>query len=100
MPSRKRWGVAICSALYLYLLLPATAVLFYELYHLIEFDIFYWAYSGFKFAGYYFGQWPYSVHTCLGVAVLILFSPLFFRRKKVEENAVEDSGQIPTGRGS
>ena len=45
--------VAVLLAAYLYLGLPATATLFYELYHVIGIGAIYWAYSGFKAAGYF-----------------------------------------------
>lgn len=63
------WGLAL--ALWLYFLLPATAVMFYELYHLTGVDAIYWGYSAFKAAGYYFGIWPYKLLVCAlaGLAV-------------------------------
>lgn len=75
MFSLKRLIIALLAALYLYFLLPATAVAFYELYHLTEIGAIYWGYSGFKAAGYYFGTWEYRLHTCLGVAVAIVIAP-------------------------
>ncbi len=53
--SKRRWIIAIAAALYLYFLLPATADMFFALYHLTHIDPIYWGYSGFKAAGYYFG---------------------------------------------
>ena len=75
-----RLVVAVVVALYLYYLLPATAVLFYELYHLTEIGAVYWGYSGFKAAGYYFGTWEYRPHTCVGVALAIIFIPVLFKK--------------------
>lgn len=75
-----RLVVAVAVALYLYYLLPATATLFYELYHLTEIGAVYWGYSGFKAAGYYFGTWEYQLHTCIGVGLAIIFIPMLFRK--------------------
>jgi hypothetical protein len=78
------WAFAIAIALYLYFLLPATAVLFYELHHLTGIDSIYWGYSIFKAAGYYFGVWPYQLLACIGVALAIVLIPkaaTIFRRK-------------------
>lgn len=62
-PKRVFLGIAV--GLYLYLALPATAVLFYELHHMTGVDAVYWGYSAFKFAGYYFGIWPYQLLACV-----------------------------------
>ncbi|MDZ7781654.1 MAG: hypothetical protein U5K56_01445 [Halioglobus sp.] len=75
MFSVKRLVIALLAALYLYYLLPATAVAFYELYHLTEIGAIYWGYSGFKAAGYYFGTWEYRLHTCIGLAIAIVVLP-------------------------
>ena len=75
----RRWIIAIAIALYLYFLLPATATLFYELYHLTRIGPVYWGYSLFKAAGYYFGIWPYRLLTCLLVAAAIIVLPLAWR---------------------
>lgn len=80
IPAR-RWLIALAVALYLYFLLPATAVAFYELYHLTNIDVVYWGYSGFKAAGYYFGTWAYREVACLGAALAILLVPSLFRRR-------------------
>ncbi len=80
----RRWLLALGIGLYLYFLLPATAVLFYELYHLTHIDAVYWGYSGFKAAGYYLGVWEYRELACLGAAAAILLVPALFnliRRK-------------------
>ena len=87
MPSKKRWAVAIGLAIYLYFLLPLTAAVFYELYHLIEIDAIYWGYSGFKFAGYYFDQWPHQELACVGVALLVLLVPSRSGKTNPVENA-------------
>ena len=73
--SPKRWIIAAAVALYLYFLLPATAMMFYELYHLTELGPVYWGYSAFKAAGYYFGVWEYQLITCLAVAAVIVVLP-------------------------
>ena len=77
---RKRWLVALVVGLYLYFLLPATATLFYELYHLTGIDAVYWGYSGFKIAGYYFGTWQYQLLACLLVAATIIVIPALVER--------------------
>ncbi|AQA18953.1 hypothetical protein BST95_12595 [Halioglobus japonicus] len=78
----KRWAIAILIGLYLYFLLPATAVLFYELYHLTGIEPVYWGYSAFKAGGYYFGIWEYRGLACLVVTLLIgLLSGIFARSK-------------------
>jgi len=74
----KRWLLAVGAALYLYFLLPATAVIFYELYHLTQIGAVYWGYSAFKAAGYYLGVWEYREVLCLGVAAAILLLPALF----------------------
>lgn len=81
---RKRLIIAVAVALYLRFLLPATAWLFYELYHLVGIGPVYWGYSLFKAAGYYFGQWPGQTAACLVVALLIAipWRALFHRMRK------------------
>ena len=73
--SKRRWLIAIAVGLYLYFLLPATATLFYELYHLTNFGPVYWGYSAFKAAGYYFGIWEYQLLACLLVSAVIVAVP-------------------------
>ena len=72
--------IATAAALYLYLLLPATAVVFYELYHLVPFEPIYWGYGLFKAAGYYFGLWEYRLQACLLLFLSILFVPPLLRQ--------------------
>lgn len=81
MISTKRIVLALAIAGYLYFLLPATATLFYELYHFTGIDAVYWGYSFFKTGGYYFGIWPYQLPACLAVAAIIIFLPLLWRRR-------------------
>lgn len=69
---RCRILVAVSVGLYLRFFLPATAVLFYESYHLTQIGPIYWGYSLFKAAGYYFGTWPYQTLVCLLVALAIV----------------------------
>lgn len=76
----KRWIIAIIVALYLYFLLPATATVFYELYHLTEFAPVYWGYSVFKAAGYYFSIWEYKLIACLILAAAIIVIPSLIRK--------------------
>ena len=78
--SKRLWIGAIAVALYLYLLLPATAVMFYELYHLTGIETVYWGYSAFKFAGYYFGTWPHQLLACVLVALVIVLVPAGIRK--------------------
>ena len=63
--------VAVVVGVYLKYLLTPTGVLFYELHHATGIDFVYWGYSIFKFAGYYFGVWPYQTVTCAAVALAI-----------------------------
>ena len=79
-PFPKRWIIAIVIALYLYFLLPATAAMFYELYHFTEFGPVYWCYSAFKAAGYYFGIWEYKPIACLALAAAIIVIPHLIRK--------------------
>ena len=77
--SRRQWIIAILAAVYLYFLLPATAVMFYELHHLAGIDAIYWGYSGFKAAGYYLGVYEHRLLVCLLVAAAILIIPALFK---------------------
>lgn len=79
---RKRWIVAIAVALYLYFLLPATGVMFYELHHLTGIDAIYWGYSAFKAAGYYFGIWEYQLLACVLVALFIGLVPGLLKKSR------------------
>ena len=72
--------IAIAVALYLYFLLPATAKLFYELYHLTHIGPLYWGYSGFKAAGYYFGVYEHRLAVCLLVVAGIIVIPVLFKK--------------------
>ena len=78
--SKRRWIVAIAAALYLYFLLPATADMFFALYHLTHLDPIYWGYSGFKAAGYYFGIYEYRLLVCILLAAAIVAIPYFFNQ--------------------
>ncbi len=80
MITTKKMIWALLIAAWLYFLLPATATLFYELYHLTGVGAVYWGYSGFKAAGYYFGNWEYKWLACLGAAAIILLLPGRARR--------------------
>ena len=80
LTSKRRWIIAISVALYLYFLLPATATMFYELYHLTHIGPLYWGYSGFKAAGYYFGIYEYQLLACLVVAVSIIVIPAIVKK--------------------
>jgi glycerol-3-phosphate acyltransferase PlsY len=76
----RRWIIAIAAALYLYFLLPLTAQLFYELYHLTHIDPIYWGYSGFKAAGYYLGVYEHRLLVCAAVAVAIVLVPTLINK--------------------
>lgn len=78
--SKRRWIIAIAAALYLYFLLPATASIFYELYHLTHIEPLYWGYSGFKAAAYYFGIYEYRLLVCLLLAAAIIAIPFLFKK--------------------
>jgi hypothetical protein len=76
MPGTPRpWIIAIAVALYLYFLLPATAELFFKLYHMTHIDPIYWGYSGFKIAGYFLGAYEHRVLVCVLVAAIIILIP-------------------------
>jgi hypothetical protein len=79
MTSKRRWLFAIAVALYLYFLLPATATMFYELYHLTHIDPIYWGYSGFKAAGYYFGTYEYRLLASGLAGIAIAFIPVLVK---------------------
>ena len=79
LTSTRRWSVALAVALYLYFLLPATANLFFSLYHMTHIDAIYWGYSGFKAAGYYLGAYEYRLLVCLLVAAAIILIPALYR---------------------
>jgi len=77
---------ALLIALYLRFGLTLTAVGFYELYHLTQFDPLYWGYGIFKASGYYFSVWPYQGLSCLAVAVLIIgIACLRGRKRRIPE---------------
>ena len=78
--SKRRWIIAIAAALYLYFLLPATADMFFALYHLTHLDPIYWGYSGFKAAGYYFGIYEYRLLVCVLLAAAIVAIPYLFNK--------------------
>ena len=75
MITLRRGLIAAAVAGYLGFLLPATATLFFELYHLTHIEAIYWGYSGFKAAGYYFGIYEYRVWACALVAIIIAIVP-------------------------
>jgi len=76
----RRWIIALAVALYLYFLLPATANLFFQLYHLTQVDAVYWGYSGFKAAGYYFGVYEHRLLVCALVAAAIIVIPALIKK--------------------
>lgn len=80
LTSKRRWIIAITAGLYLYFLLPATANLFYELYHLTHIGPIYWGYSGFKAAGYYLGVYEHRLLVCLLVAAAIILIPTLVKK--------------------
>jgi hypothetical protein len=80
LTSKRRWIIACLFALYLYFLLPATATLFYELYHLTHIGPVYWGYSGFKAAGYFLGIYEYRLLACLLLAAPIILIPAIVKK--------------------
>jgi len=81
MPTlNRRWIIAVAAALYFYFLLPATADMFFALYHLTHLGPIYWGYSGFKAAGYYLGIYEYRLLVCLLLAVAIIVIPTLFNK--------------------
>lgn len=78
--SKRRWVFAMAVGLYFYFLLPATAVLFYELYHLTGIGLVYWGYSAFKAGAYYLGVYPYRLLFCVVVALLVVAIPAVLQR--------------------
>jgi hypothetical protein len=78
--NRRRWIVAVAIGLYLYFLLPVTAQLFYELYHLTGVELAYTGYSLFKAGGYYFGIWEYQLLSCVAVSASIIAIPALVQR--------------------
>ena len=77
--STRRWIVALAAALYLYFLLPATADMFFALYHMTKIGPLYWGYTGFKAAGYYFGIYEYRLLACVLLALAIVAVPSLFK---------------------
>jgi hypothetical protein len=82
--NKRRWLIAIALGFYLYFLLPATAKMFYELYHLTHFEPVYWGYSVFKAAGYFFGVWEYQLLSCVLIAALFVAIPAFVQRIRAQ----------------
>lgn len=81
------WILAISIGMYLYFLLPLTAVAFFELYHLIKIDAIYWCYSFFKVVSYYFSVWEYKLLTCIIISVLTIVVPnaiQLMRQRKID----------------
>jgi glycerol-3-phosphate acyltransferase PlsY len=78
--AKRRWIIALAAALYLYFLLPATADMFFALYHLTHIGPLYWGYSGFKAAAYYFGIYEYRLLACLLLAAAIIVVPALFKK--------------------
>ena len=78
--SKGRWFIAIAAAVYLYYLLPATADLFYELYHVTHIDPVFCGYSGFKAAGYYFGVYEHRLLVCVLGAIAIVVVPAIIKK--------------------
>lgn len=78
----RHWIIAIAVALYLYFLLPATADVFFRLYHMTHIGPVYWGYSGFKLAGYFLGTYEHRLLVCvLAGAVLLLIFTLTSKRR-------------------
>ena len=67
---RRLVGGALLAA-YLYVGLGASAVMFYELYHLINVEFVYYFYSAFKAASYYLPRWPLYPLVCVVLGLLV-----------------------------
>jgi hypothetical protein len=80
--SNRRFYIAIAVALYLYFLLPATADMFFVLYHKTHIGPLYWGYSGFKAAGYYFGIFEYRLLACVLLAAVIIIVPSLIKKRR------------------
>ena len=76
---KRRCLFAVAATLYLYFLLPATADMFFTLYHKTHIGPLYWGYSGFKAAGYYFGIYEYRALACVLLAMAIIAVPSLFK---------------------
>jgi len=72
----------VLLALWLSFGLDATAMFFYELYHLSGVEFVYWGYSAFKVAGYYYGAWPLQAFASAAAGTL-LFLLLAWRGRRV-----------------
>jgi hypothetical protein len=71
----RRWIIAVAVAMYLYFLLPATANMFFKLYHMTHIGPIYWGYSGFKVAAYFLGVYEHRLLACVSVGAAILLIP-------------------------
>lgn len=76
--------ISLLIALYLKFLLLPSAMLMFELYHLLNVDLVYHLYSGFKVTSYLFNHWAYQDITCLLVAAVV-FSLLQVRAMKKQK---------------
>ena len=74
-------AISTVFVLYLKFLLPETAWLFYELYHLLQIDALYWVYSGFKVVAVYSDQWP-AQNLALGLLWLLLSLFSYWKHKR------------------
>ena len=81
----RRWLIAFVTALYLYFLLPITATMFYELYHVTHIEPIYWGYMVFKAAGSYLGVYEHRLLACLLVAAAIILIPSLFKSRRRAE---------------
>ena len=74
-------AISTVVVLYLKFLLPETAGLFYELYHLLHIDALYWVYSVFKVVAVYFDQWP-AQNLAIGLLWLLLSLFSYWKHKR------------------
>ena len=74
-------AISTVFVLYLKFLLPETAGLFYELYHLLHIDALYWIYSGFKVVAVYSDQWP-AQDLAIGLLWLLLSLFSYWKHKR------------------
>ena len=80
--SPRCWALGMLVGLWVYFLLPSTAFLFYELYHLTGLDAVYWGYSGLRLGDYYLGLSGYKLLTCVVLVLVIAVLPGLFKKRE------------------
>ena len=89
-------AISTVFVLYLKFLLPATAELFYELYHLLHIDFIYWVYSAFKVVAVYFGQWPLQNLALFLLWLLLSLFSYWKHKRRIAKSAgsVKGAGSV------